>query len=89
MMKIDLKDIIKIQHLEMEIFEEEDNDYVDYRIVKNKERAIYRRLAKTSSSKEEQEKVRKCIYSGMWNQQDTTFKPICDEIRKLGYEVIS
>lgn len=58
MMKIDLKDIIKIQHLEMEIFEEEDNDYVDYRIVKNKERAIYRRLAKTISSKEEQEKVR-------------------------------
>lgn len=56
MMKIDLKDIIKIQHLEMEIFEE---------------------------------KVRKCIYSGMWDQQDITFKPICDEIRKLGYEVIS
>ncbi len=47
MMKIDLKDIIKIQHLEMEIFEEEDNDYVDYRIVKNKERAKgYREVGK-------------------------------------------
>lgn len=38
-MKIELKDIIKIQHLEMEIFEEEDSDYVDYRVVSNKERA--------------------------------------------------
>lgn len=88
-MKIHLKDIIEIQYLEMEIFEEEDNDYVDYRIIRNKERAIYRRLAKTISSKEEQEKMRRCIYSEMWNQHDITFKPICDAIRKLGYEVVN
>lgn len=87
-MKIRLKDIIKIQHLEMGIFEEEDSDYVDYRIVRNKERAIYRILAKITSNIEEQEKIRKCIYDGMWNFEDITFKPICDEIKKLGHEVI-
>ena len=88
-MKIYLKDIIRIQYLEMEIFEEEDNAYVDYRVVRNKERAIYRKLAKTIPSREEQEKVRRCICSEMWNKQDTTFKPICDAIRKLGYEVVN
>lgn len=76
-----------MQHLEMDIFEE-DSDYVDYRIVRNKERAIYIILAKITSNSEEQEKIRKCIYGSMWNFEDTTFKPICDEIRKLGYEVV-
>lgn len=33
-MKIRLKDIAKIQRLEIEIFEEEDSDYCDHRIVK-------------------------------------------------------
>lgn len=87
-MEINLKDIIKIQRLEMEIFEEEDGFPVDNRIVKNKERAIYKILNKISSDKNEQDKIRRIIYTGMWNQQDLTFKPICDEIRKAGYEVI-
>lgn len=86
--KINLKDIIKIQHLEMEIFEEEDSYPVDYRIVANKERAIYKRLEKVTNDKNKQNEIRDCIYKNMWNRKDLTFKPICDELRKLEYEVI-
>ena len=87
-MKINLKDVIKIQYLEMEIFEEEDSYPVNNRVVANKERAIYNRLEKVTNDKNKQNEIRDCIYMNMWNQEDLTFKPICDELRKLGYEVI-
>ena len=88
-MKINLKDVIKIQYLEMEIFEEEDSYPVNNRVVANKERAIYNRLEKVTNDKNKQNEIRDCIYMNMWNQEDLTFKPICDELRKLGYEVIN
>ncbi len=87
-MKIKLKDIIEIQYLEMEIFEVEDDDYVDYRTVRGKERAIYNRLEKITDSKEKQREIRDCIYKNMWNIEDLSYKPICDGLRALGYEVI-
>lgn len=87
-MKIKLRDIVKIQHFEMEIFEEEDSDYVDYRVIKPKERAIYNILNKITSDENKQKEIRDCIYTNMWNQKDTTFKPICDGLRALGYEII-
>ncbi len=87
-MKINLKDIIKFQYLEMELFEIEDDDYVDYRSVRGKERAIYNRLEKIIDDKEKQKEIRDCIYKNMWNTEDNTFKPICDALRKRGYEVV-
>ncbi len=87
-MKINLKDIIKIQYLEMELFEIEDDDYVDYRSVRGKERAIYNRLEKITDDKEKQKEIRCVIYENMWNTEDDTFKPICDALRKRGYEVV-
>lgn len=87
-MEIRLKDIIKIQRLEMEIFEEEDSFPVDNRIIKNKEKAIYNTLNKITMDWNKREEIRDCIYKNMWNQEDTTFKPICDGLRALGYEVI-
>lgn len=87
-MKIKLRDIVKIQHFEMEIFEEEDGFPVDYRIVKAKERAIYNILNKITNDEIKQKEIRDCIYTNMWNQKDKTFKPICDELRALGYEVV-
>ena len=87
-MKINLKDIIKIQHLEMEIFEEEDGFPVDNRIVRNKERAIYNILEKITDDKEKQKEIRYIIYENMWNTEDNTFKPICNALRKRGYEVV-
>lgn len=82
-----LKDIVKIQHLYIGIFEEEDSDYVDYRVVRNKERAVYRILDKYSSDPEEQKKIYNIIASGSWDTEDYTFKTICNRIRELGYEV--
>lgn len=87
-MKINLKDIIKIQYLEMELFEIEDDDYVDYRSVRGKEGAIYNILEKITDDTEKQKEIRDCIYKNMWNTEDNTFKPICDALRKLGYEVV-
>lgn len=82
-----LKDIVKIQHLYIGIFEEEDSDYVDYRVVRNKERTVYRILDKYSSDPEEQKKIYNIIASGSWDTEDYTFKTICNRIRELGYEV--
>ena len=87
-MKINLKDIIKIQYLETEIFEEEDDFSVDNRIVINKERAIYNILEKITDDREKQKEIRCVIYENMWNTEDDTFKPICDALRKRGYEVV-
>ena len=87
-MKIRFKDIVRIQKLEIGIFEEEDSDYVDRRAVRNKERAIYKRLEKVTNDKNKQNEIRDCIYKNMWNTEDLSYKPICDELRALGYEVI-
>ena len=88
MKKIKLKEIVKIQRLEMEIFEEEDGFPCDNRIVKNKERAICNTLNKITMNFDERAKIRDCIYKNMWNNEDMTFKPICDALRNTGYEVI-
>lgn len=82
-----LKIIVQIQRLEMEIFEEEDGYPVDYRIVKNKEKAINNRLDKLTNDNELKQKIRRCIQHNMWNMNDITFIPICVELRKLGLEV--
>lgn len=42
--KIELKDIKKLQHLYIDIFSEEDEDYPDHRVINNKERAVQRIL---------------------------------------------
>ena len=84
-----LKDIIRLQHLYIDIFTEEDNDYPDKRIIVNKEKAVERILSKVTLNKEEQNRIYNIIIHESWNQKDKTFKPICDEIRKLGYKVIS
>lgn len=87
-MKIRLKDIAKIQRLEMEIFEEEDGFPVDNIIIKNKERAIFNTLNKITMDWNKRQEIRDCIYKNMWNTEDLTFKPICDGLRALGYEVV-
>ena len=87
-MKINLNDIIEIQYLEMELFEEEDGFPVNSHIVINKERAIYNILEKITDDREKQKEIRCVIYENMWNTEDDTFKPICDALRKRGYEVV-
>lgn len=86
-MKIDFKDIVKLQRLYIEIFEE-DGYPVDYRIVRNKERAQQRILNKITDDTILQNKIISAIGSGSWNSEDNTYRQICDELRSLGFEII-
>lgn len=87
--RIELKDIMKLQHLYIDIFSEEDEDYPDSRIIKNKERAIQRILDKITDKKFNQIEIWKVIQIKSWDTADNTFKPICDRLRNLGYEIIN
>lgn len=87
--KIELKDIKKLQHLYMDIFYEEDEDYPNRRIVSNKERAVQRILDKITNNKEIQNNIYNTIIHYTWDNTDYTFKPICDGLRKLGYKIVN
>lgn len=87
MKEIHLKDIAKIQRLYIEIFEEEDNVYPNYRIIRNKERAVDRILDKITTDKEEQKNIYDCIIQGSWYNTDGSYKPICNRLRDLGYQI--
>jgi len=85
---INLFYIAKIQRATMHIFEEQDSDFVDGRVVKANERAIDKWLNKITLDKDEQIKILDIIERNNFNTNDYTYKPICDELRALGYTVI-
>lgn len=87
-MTIEFKDVVKLHRLYIEIFEEEDGFPVDYRIVKNKDRAYQRILNKITDDTILQNKIAIAISQGSWNSKDNTYKPICDKLRELGFEII-
>ena len=87
--KIKLKDIAKLQHLYIEIFTEEDEDYPDRRVISNKERAVQRILDKITDKRFNQIEIWKVIQLKSWDDIDNTFKPICNRLRELGYEIIN
>lgn len=87
--KIKLKDIAKLQHLYIDIFTEEDEDYPDGRIISNKERAAQRILDRITDKKFNQIEIWKVIQIKSWDTTDNTFKPICDRLRNLGYEIVN
>lgn len=86
--EIELKDIVKMQNLYIEIFYEEDEDYPDRRIIVKKEKAVQRILDKIINNKGEQLAIWGTIQRESWNIKDKTFKPICDKLRELGYAII-
>ena len=86
---IDLKDIKKLQHLYIDIFSEEDEDYPDGRVINNKEKAAQRILDRITDKKFNQIEIWKVIQIKSWDATDNTFKPICDRLRNLGYEIIN
>lgn len=57
MKEIYMSQIKKIFEMYMDIFEQEDSDYPDYRIIRPKERAIDRTLDKITDNNEEQRKI--------------------------------
>lgn len=87
--KIELKDIKKLQHLYIDIFAEEDEDYPNQIIVSNKERAVQRILDKITDKKFNQIEIWKVIQLKSWDLTDNTYRSICDRLRKLGYEIIN
>ena len=73
----------------IEIFTEEDEDYPDRRIISNKERVVQRILNKITNKKFNQIEIWKVIQIKSWDITDNTFKPICNRLRELGYEIVN
>lgn len=87
--KIELKNIVKLQHLHIDIFTEEDEDYPNKRIISNKERAVQRILDKITDKRFNQIEIWKVIQIKSWDTTDNTYRPICNRLRELGYEIIN
>lgn len=83
-----LRDIAKLQHYYIEIFEEEDSDYVNYARTGQLYRRVNETINKITDIEDDRRKIYDIIGHGSWNNHNKTFKPICDEIRKLGYKVV-
>lgn len=88
MREIKLVDIAKLQHWYIEVFEEEDSDYPDYRRIARFNKHIDRVLNEITKDAQEQKKIWGIIVHQSWNMTDRTFKPICDDLRALGYTII-
>ena len=88
MKQIDVEYIVKLQAATIRKFAAEDCDFPDGRAVKANERAIQKWLDKITDNADEQRQILDVIERGNWNMEDTTFKPIFDELRALGYEVV-
>lgn len=86
--KIQLRQVKKIFDLLFQIFEENDCDFPDRRVIKNKEKAINNILDKITKDKKERELILDNIEKEMFNTKDYTYKPICDNLRCLGYTII-
>lgn len=80
--------IVKLQAATMRLFEALDDDYPDGRAVRANERAIQKWLDKITDNTNEQRRILDIVERGNWNMSDRTFKPIFDELRALGYEIV-
>lgn len=87
MKTIRMQQIKRIFELDLEIFNEEDSDRPDRRVIAPKERAIDRILCKITSDKVEQAKIYNAIAREKFRRDDRTYKPICDNLRWLGYKI--
>lgn len=88
MRQIDVEHIVKLQAATIRKFAAEDSDYPDYRAIRANERVIQRWLDKITDNADEQRQILGVIERGNWNMEDTTFKPIFDKLRALGYEIV-
>lgn len=88
MKEIYMSQIKKIAILALEVFEEQYNIYPDMRTVRNKERAIQNTLKIISKDQEEQRKIYDAIEKEIFNYEDCTYKPMCNNLRNLGYTVV-
>ena len=87
MKKIYAGHIVKIQAATMRLFDAMDDDHPNWRAIRANERAIQKWLDMITDNADEQRQILEVIEHGNWNMKDTTFKPIFDELRALGYEI--
>ena len=88
MKQIKARDVKIINYLLVEIAELEQEEYIDRRSISPKERKIDRILKTITEDKEEQKAIYRAINKETFNTNDYTFKPIVDNLRKLGYEIV-
>lgn len=80
--------IVKLQAATMRLFDALDDSHPNWRAIRANERAIQRWLGKITDNADEQRQILDIVERGNWNMKDTTFKPIYDELRALGYEIV-
>lgn len=80
--------IVKLQAATMRLFDALDDSHPNWRAIRANERAIQKWLDKITDNADEQRQILDIVECGNWNMEDTTFKPIYDELRALGYEIV-
>lgn len=88
MLEIKLSDIIELQWLYVQIFDEEDAFPVDQRIVRKFKARQDKILNSITKEYELQCYILDVIEHESWNREDITFKPICDKLREKGFDII-
>jgi hypothetical protein len=88
MKQIQARDVKIINYLLVEIAELEQEEYIDRRSISPKERKIDRILKTITEDKEEQKAIYRAINKETFNTNDYTFKPIVDNLKKIGYEIV-
>ena len=83
-MEIDFQILAQINYYQTKIFEEEDDNFVDGRKIRNYERAITNRLKKLNAD----EQMAKDIYE-TFCICDPTYKEQCDRLRARGYTIVN
>lgn len=81
--------IVKIQAATIRLFDALGDNHPNWRAIRANERAIQKWLDKITDNADEQCQILGVIEHGNCNMKDTTFKPIFDELRALGYEFVS
>lgn len=88
MRQIYVEYLVKLQAATMRLFDALDDNYPNWRAIRANERAIQKWLDKITDNADEQHQILDIVECENWNMEDTTFKPICDGLRKLGYEIV-
>lgn len=80
--------LAEIHILTIEKFNAEDEDCPDYRIVRAKERAIYKCLGKITEDKNEQRRILDAIERANLDMENWTYNPVFANVNELGYKII-
>lgn len=86
--EIKMSCIAKLQRATMRLFGVLDDEYFDGRAKSANERAIQHYLSHMTDNIDEQRKIHEIVERNNWNTKDLTYKPICDELRAMGFKIL-